>query len=301
MYRFPAEQRQVFFRRGRHIFCGSLLRPASAFFRTNFMERILLADIGNTCIKLGLADDSGPEGVGPFRTWSLPTRMPHTRDSLGLALIGLLGREGLGEGDFSACAICSVVPDLTPILRDAVRLYLSCPVLNYPDDFPPGLENRYDQPTQVGADRLLAAFAARTLFPEPASLISVDFGTATTFDCVTGQAYLGGLICPGVLSSHGALASGTAKLPRISLEADADAPLIGSNTSTSMRHGFVFGFAAMTEGLCARLKKQLPGPCLVLGTGGFAPAIAAVSSCIDHVRPDLILEGLRLAWKSGRR
>ena len=129
----------------------------------------------------------------------------------------------------------------------------------------------------------------------------MDFGTATTFDCVTGQAYLGGLICPGVLSSHGALASGTAKLPRISLEADADAPLIGSNTSTSMRHGFVFGFAAMTEGLCARLKKQLPGPCLVLGTGGFAPAIAAVSSCIDHVRPDLILEGLRLAWKSGRR
>ena len=259
------------------------------------MQRILLADIGNTCIKLGLADTSG---LG--ETWSLPTRMPHTADSLGLALAGLLGGAGLGRGDFAVCAVCSVVPDLTPVLRDAVGRYLACPVLNFPEDFAPVLENRYDHPCQVGADRLLAAFAARRLFPEPASLISVDFGTATTFDCVTGDAYLGGLICPGVLSSHGALATGTAKLPRISLEVDADAPLIGSNTSTSMRHGFVFGFAAMTEGLCARLRMQLPGPCLVIGTGGFAQAIAAVSACLDHVRPDLILEGLRLAWKQSR-
>ena len=263
--------------------------------RHNTSERILLADIGNTCVKIGLADASG---LG--ETWSLPTRIPHTSDSLGLALTGLLGRSGLGEGDVAACAVCSVVPDLTPMLRDAVARYLACPTLNFPEDFAPGLENRYDNPNQVGADRLLAAFAARRLFPEPASLISVDFGTATTFDCVTGEAYLGGLICPGVLSSHGALATGTAKLPRISLEADADAPLIGSNTSTSMRHGFVFGFAAMTEGLCSRLRKQLPGPCLVLGTGGFAPAIARVSTCLDHVRPDLILEGLRLAWKQSR-
>ena len=125
----------------------------------------------------------------------------------------------------------------------------------------------------------------------------MDFGTATTFDCVSGNAYLGGLICPGVLSSHAALAVGTAKLPRISLEVRADVPLVGRSTTTSMRHGFVFGFAAMTEGLCRRLKEQLPGPVEVVGTGGFAADVARV---VDHLRPDLILEGLRLAW-AGRR
>lgn len=253
---------------------------------------LLLADIGNTCIKIGIATPQGIEA-----TYSLPSRIPHTADSLGLDVLNLLRHSGITEpAGVTDCAVCSVVPDATNTFLRACERFLHISPRLFPSDFSLSLENHYKRPEDVGADRLLAAFAARTLYPEPKSLISVDFGTATTFDCVTGNAYLGGLICPGVLSSHSALASGTAKLPRISLVVADNAPLVGNSTPTSMSHGFVFGFAAMTEGLCQRLKAQLPGPVAVVGTGGFAPEIARVCDSFDFLRPDLILEGLRLAW-----
>ena len=256
---------------------------------------LLLADIGNTCVKIGLASPAGMEA-----TYALPTRVQHTGDSLGLSLVELLRHAGRTPGDIRACLVCSVVPDLDILFRQACVRFLGQAPLVFPSDFSLDMENRYERPAEVGADRLLAAYAARRLYPEAASLICVDFGTATTFDCVSGNAYLGGLICPGVLSSHAALAQGTAQLPRISLEVRDDEPLVGRSTATSMRHGFVFGFAAMTEGLCRRLRDQLPGPVLVVGTGGFAADVARVCKALDHLRPDLILEGLRLAW-TGRR
>lgn len=258
-------------------------------------DTILLADIGNTCVKIGLAT---PHGVGA--TYALPTHSQHTSDSLGLSLINLLQHEGVAPETIADCVACSVVPDLDVLFRRSCERFLRRTPLAFPADFSLDLENRYERPEDVGADRLLAAFAARRLYPGPASLISVDFGTATTFDCVTGNAYLGGLICPGVLSSHAALAVGTAKLPRISLEIREDVPFIGRSTVTSMSHGFVFGFASMAEGLCRRLKEQLPGPVEVLATGGFAADVSRVCAAIDHVRPDLILEGLRLAWAEHR-
>ncbi|MCH5276643.1 MAG: type III pantothenate kinase [Desulfovibrionaceae bacterium] len=258
-------------------------------------DMLLLADIGNTCVKIGLAT---PDAVEV--SYTLPTRAQHTADSLGLSLVELLRHAGWTPADIRACLLCSVVPGLDTLFRQACIRFLGQTPLAFPADFSPDMENRYERPDEVGADRLLAAYAARRLYPEAASLISVDFGTATTFDCVSGNAYLGGLICPGVLSSHAALAVGTAQLPRISLEVRDDEPLVGRSTATSMRHGFVFGFAAMTEGLCRRLKAQLPCPTLVVGTGGFAADVARVCDALDHLRPDLILEGLRLAW-TGRR
>lgn len=258
-------------------------------------DMLLLADIGNTCVKIGLASPAGID-----TTYALPTRTPHTADSLGLSLLELLRHAERTPDDIAACLVCSVVPDLDMLFRQACVRFLRQTPLVFPADFSLDMENRYERPAEVGADRLLAAYAARRLYPEAASLISVDFGTATTFDCVSGNAYLGGLICPGVLSSHAALATGTAQLPRISLEVRDDEPLVGRSTATSMRHGFVFGFAAMTEGLCRRLKEQLPHPTFVIGTGGFAADVARVCSALDYLRPDLILEGLRLAW-TGRR
>lgn len=255
-------------------------------------DTLLLADIGNTCVKIGIADAAGIQAA-----YSLPSRRPYTADSLGLDLLALLAHHGLTPDAVTACAVCSVVPDMTGLFLRAGERFLHRTPLLFPADFSLALENRYERPEQVGADRLLAAFAARRLYPGPVSLISVDFGTATTFDCVTGNAYLGGLICPGILSSHGALAANTAQLPRISLEVKDDSPLVGRSTATSMSHGFVFGFAAMTEGLCRRLKEQLPGPTAVVGTGGFAPDVARVCDAFDYLRPDLILEGLRLAWR----
>ena len=254
-------------------------------------EHLLLADIGNTCIKIVFARPDALEA-----TYSLPTRLQHTADSLGRSLRPLLSLQKLAPEDITACLVCSVVPDVGTLLHEAMHRYLHRTPLTFPGDFAIDLVNGYDQPQEVGADRLLAAFAARKLFPDARSLISVDFGTATTFDCVSGNTYLGGLICPGLFSSRNALAANTAKLPRISLEMTEDHVRIGSNTITSMNHGFLFGFAAMTEGLCERLKEQLPGPVLVVGTGGAAHDLSRICRAFDTVRPDLILEGLRLLW-----
>ncbi len=258
-------------------------------------EALFLFDIGNTNIKIGLADRSGLR-----QTYVLPSDRDQTPDSLGLRFLDVARHAGVDPRDIRACVGSSVVPSMDPLVRQACHRYLDRPLLLAPENIPVPLENRYTHPEQVGADRLVAAFAARRLYPAPRSLVSVDYGTATTFDCVQGEAYLGGLICPGVHSAAGALASRTAKLPRISLEVAEDMPVVGKDTSTSLNHGFIFGFAAMSEGLCSRLATVLEGPMEIVAAGGFAQSIARVATCFDHVRPDLLLEGLRLLyWESG--
>jgi type III pantothenate kinase len=252
----------------------------------------LLADIGNTNLKLGFADREGIR-----HSFSLPGgNSLYTGDSLGLLLLRMLEHLDYAPGDIKAALACSVVPDLEPPLRQACKKYLGLELLLAPADLPVPLENRYAEPGQVGADRLVGAYAARMLFPAPASIICVDYGTATTFDCVEGNTYLGGLICPGVLSSASALSSRTAKLPQITLETEDRIPIPGRSTSVSMNHGFIFGFAAMTEGLCARLAARLARPNFVLATGGFAAKLEKVSACFDALRPELLLEGLRILY-----
>jgi type III pantothenate kinase len=253
------------------------------------MPYTILLDIGNTNIKIGVADASGV-----LSSFSLPGSRDYTGDSLGLTLLQLLRHAGYSPDTLEAALACSVVPSLDPALRQACKTYLRRDVLLVAQDLPIPLENRYAEPRQVGADRLVAAFAARSLFPEAASIICVDYGTATTFDCVEGNAYLGGLICPGVFSSAAALALHTAKLPLVNLDIEDTKLKPGTSTSTSMTHGFLFGFAAMSEGLCARLAEKLSPPCLVAATGGFAPSLARVCRCFDAVLPNLLLEGLRI-------
>ena len=250
---------------------------------------ILYFDIGNTTIKVGVARD-GKEPV----VYTLPTDAGLTADALGLALTALVRREGAEPEACIACVGCSVVPPVARLVRGACDRFFGRSLLLTPEDLPIPLENRYARPHEVGADRLVGAYAARMLFPEPESLICVDYGTATTFDCVAGNAYLGGLICPGVLSSAQSLSSRTAKLPQVDLEVDVDRPEPGKSSPQSLSHGFVFGFAAMTEGLCARLAEGLPGTTLVVGTGGFAVSLAKVARCFDALRPNLLMEGLRL-------
>jgi type III pantothenate kinase len=252
---------------------------------------VLLFDVGNTNVKLCLADENG---IG--RTYSLPSTNRETSDSLGLSIAGICAREGVAEGEVRAWVLSSVVPPLNNLLKAACADFFSCQALFVPGDIALPLENRYARPQEVGADRLLGSFAARALFAD-STLIVVDFGTATTFDCVQGNAYLGGLICPGVLSSVTALGTQTAKLPQISLElgsADLD---IGTSTRQSLNHGVLYGFAAMLEGLTARLKKRLAAPdARVIATGGFAPHLAAITSCIDNLAPDLLMQGLLAAY-----
>ncbi len=254
-------------------------------------DAVFFVDIGNTCIKLMF---SRP-GVSDV-TCTLPTKAEHTVDSLGLSLMQVLAVHRIDVSELTACIICSVVPNVSTLFRLACERYLRIAPLSFPEDFSIDMVNGYENPQEVGADRILAAFAARRLFPEPRSIITVDFGTATTFDCVTGNTYLGGLICPGIFSSRNALATATAKLPRISLEMAGRELSIGKNTATSMTHGFVFGFAAMAEGLCERLRRRLPAPVHVIGTGGMVQEISEICHAFDAIRPDLVLEGLKILW-----
>lgn len=253
-------------------------------------QHILLFDVGNTNTKVGLAGDAGI-----IAAYTLPTTLEATQDAWGLRILQILALHGLGPRDVLAWVTASVVPPVNLLLRRAGERFCGCPVVFVPEDIPLPLENRYGRPAEVGADRLVGAFAARGMFAAR-SLIIVDFGTATTFDCVQDNAYLGGLICPGVYSSAAALASRTAKLPSISLDHAPASPAIGRSTSESLRHGLLFGFAAMVDGLCLRLKALLAPPVEVAATGGPAAALLPVCASIDHYCPDLLLQGLLRAY-----
>ncbi len=259
----------------------------------------LLFDVGNTTITIGLAR-SGREEIDVF---SLPTRAGETGDSLGLELAGLCEHAGASGRDVGACVVCSVAPFVDPLLRHACRRYFGCDVTFVPQKLPVPLDNQYQRPFEVGADRLVTSYAAKVLCDAEAVIV-IDYGTATTFECVLGNAYLGGLICPGVLSSASALATKTAKLPQIRLELESRDLHIGRSTSASLNQGLIFGFASMTEGLCKKLKANLvdrgaTGDIPVVATGGFAPVIAQVCDCFDHIRPELLLEGLRHLYQQG--
>lgn len=251
----------------------------------------LLFDIGNTNIKIGFADASGIRAQ-----FTIPTDSRQTADGIGLALAGLCRHMRVEPDRIDVCVASSVAPVIAHLVRKACQTFLGRTVLFAPEDIAIPLENKYARPQEVGADRLVGAYAARRLMPEARSIISVDYGTATTFDFVTDNTYLGGLICPGVYSSVEALASRTAKLPHIALDIDASEPVVGRSTAESINHGFVFGFAAMTEGLVARLAKTMPGPVKTVATGGFAQSLSRVTTCFTMVRPDLLLEGLRLLY-----
>lgn len=249
---------------------------------------LLLLDIGNTNTKIGVL-----QGSEILATYSLPTRLDSTADQWGLQVVQILGLHNIVPQDVAGWVVCSVVPPLSAMISKAGQRFCHCPVLFVPEDLPVPLENRYARAHEVGADRLMAAYAARQSY-SARSLIVVDFGTATTFDCIQDNAYLGGLICPGLHSSAAALATKTAKLPSVDLDA-ADCHLrIGQSTAQSLRHGMVFGFAAMVDGLCVRLRQQLVNPVDVVVTGGPASSMIGVCTGIDHHRPDLLMRGLAM-------
>ena len=253
---------------------------------------LLLADMGNTAVKLALAHGTSPAHAGITPPYTLPTAGGYTPDSLGLTLLQLLHHAQVAPGDIAACVASSVVPGLDPILAQACTKYLGCPTLFAPRDLPVPLTNAYERPQEVGADRLVGAWAARLRHPDVPSLLVVDFGTALTIDCVREQAYLGGLIFPGPETALQGLARGAAKLPQVNLHIDDMEPAPGKSTVTSIQHGIVFGFVSLVEGLCRRLAATMPQPLRVVGTGGFAATIARVSNVFDEVTPSLVLEGL---------
>lgn len=254
---------------------------------------LLAIDIGNTNIVFGIF-----KGKTLKISWRLTTWPDRTADELWVVLSHLFSGEGLNIDEIDGVIVASVVPPLTQIVTEMVTHRFGCKTLCV-DAGNSGLTIQYENPDEVGADRLVNGVAAFELYSAGSRPVMVaDFGTATTFDVISPRReYLGGVICPGVEISADALFQRAARLPRVELRRPSS--VIGRTTVASMQSGLFFGHVAMVEGIVTRLCEALPAAerPVCIGTGGLAEAIAVETKAIDHVNGDLTLVGLQLVWE----
>lgn len=250
---------------------------------------LLAVDVGNSNTVFGLYD-----AHRLVEQWRVQTDLHRLADEWAVLLLGLFASAGIGRDCVRQAVIASVVPPVTPALAGALDRRLKCPALVISRRHLPEVPVDVEEPDSVGVDRLVNVLAARAIASGP--LIIVDFGTATTFDAVSGDgAFLGGAIAPGLGIAAEALFSRAALLPRIALVAPPAA--IGRNTVTNMQSGIVLGYAALVEGMISRMRQELGGRATAIATGGWAETLASVCPAIDRVEAALTLDGLRLIWE----
>jgi type III pantothenate kinase len=254
---------------------------------------LLAIDIGNTNIVLGVFD-----GTTIVQSWRLTTMRERTGDELGLLVEGLFTSAKLDRAKITGVILASVVPPLTKPAQEMVHRYFGLKTLTVDTTIKTGMPILYDTPADVGADRIVNAVAAYEKYGRAGSrpLVVVDFGTATTLDAISGKGeYLGGAICPGVTISADALFQRAARLPKIDVRKPAT--VIGRTTVGAMESGLFWGYVDMVEGLVRRMSAELGGKNVTcVATGGLAPIIAPETKLIEHVDPDLTLDGLRIVW-----
>ncbi|MGH2843207.1 MAG: type III pantothenate kinase [Solirubrobacteraceae bacterium] len=254
--------------------------------------RLLVVDVGNTQTHFGLFDP-GAEEVREH--WRFATVRESTSDELGAQLLGLLVLRGLDLAQIGRSIVASTVPQLSEQWVAMVGRYLGHEMLIVGPALKTGMAIRMDNPHEVGADRLVNAVAAYARFQS--ACVVVDFGTAITYDVVSGAGeYLGGIITPGAEISLDALSERAAKLPRVELVQPR--AVIGRSTVEAIRSGIAYGYAGQVEGIVGRLRAELGEGTPVIATGGMARALTPfVRGCIDAVDELLTLTGLRLVWE----
>lgn len=249
---------------------------------------LLVIDAGNTNVVFAVFDGEKLAGQ-----WRISTDARRTADEYGVWLTQVLEHAGIGCGQITGAALASVVPQALFDLRQLARRYFNTELLVIGDPrlkIKTGIGVKIDNPTEVGADRLVNAFAAWKRYRS--ALIVVDFGTATTFDVVSGEGdYIGGVIAPGVNLSLDALQKAAAKLPTVAIQPPAKT--IGTSTIGAMQSGIYYGYAGLVEGIAGRIKAEYGRKMTVIATGGLASLYAKACPIIEHLEPDLTIWGLK--------
>ncbi|MBB4087687.1 type III pantothenate kinase [Sphingomonas carotinifaciens] len=253
---------------------------------------LLAIDAGNTNVVFALLDGRTIKG-----RWRIATDPRRTADEYAVWLSQLLALEGYARDDVKGVIIATVVPRALHNLQVLASKYFRSDALiagRAPLEW--GIAIDVDEPASLGADRAVNTIAAHALYP--GDLITIDFGTATTFDVSDySGAYKGGIIAPGINLSLDALVTAAAKLPRIAIEAPETETVVGRNTVDQMHIGIYWGYIAMIEGLVARLKAEVGRPVKVIATGGLATLFERHTAVFDHIEPDLTIQGLAIMWE----
>ncbi|MCR1934846.1 type III pantothenate kinase [Clostridium tepidum] len=257
---------------------------------------ILVLDVGNTNIVLGIYKNKEL-----IANWRLATDNKRTADEYGIQVIELFSHNNLSFSDVEGVIVSSVVPNIMYSLEHMISKYFNIKPIIVGPGVKTGINIKYDNPKEVGADRIVNAVAAHEIYKKP--LIIIDFGTATTFCAITKDAnYLGGTICPGIKISSDALFDKAAKLPRVELIKTPG--VICKNTVASIQSGIIYGYAGQVDYIVSKMKDEMIAlgeeEPFVVATGGFAKLISEEAKSIDEINAILTLEGLRVIYEKNK-